>query len=239
MNKKITISCRVRDLRQEKKLTQEELAQKLGISRQSIISVEKGQCLPSLSLALQIAQTFQSSIEEIFFPEFFSNINFASENWQRGEKMDSSLQPLSPFREVSTLHDEIDRLFDDTFFSAPANKATMAIPAINLHEKDNNLILEADLPGVKEEDLEIEIGENYLILKGERKYDQISEEKKFYCRETSYGAFSRTISLPTEIKTDKVQAEMKHGTLKITMPIMETKKPKTIKIKIDKPKSTK
>lgn len=220
------ISCRVRKLRQQQKLTQEKLARQLGISRQSIISVEKGQCLPSLNLALQLASFFETTIEEIFFPE-------SNQNKNEGEMiMDRNLQPWSPFRNVSTLHDEIDRLFEDAVF-APREKVA-AMPTVNIREKNGAFLLEADLPGLKEEDLEVEIGNDFITLRGERKSEEEIKEKNYYRQESSYGSFSRTIALPNEIKPEKASAEMKNGILTLTLPKAETPKTKTIKLKVAK-----
>jgi len=221
------ISCRVRKLRRKQKLTQEKLAQQLGISRQSIISVEKGQCLPSLNLALQLASFFETTIEDIFFPEFMQ--------MKKGgeDKMDGALQRWSPFRNVSTLHDEIDRLFEDAIFT-PATMKTAIMPAVNIREKNGAILIEADLPGLKEEDIEVEIGNDFVTLRGERKSEEETKEKNYYRKESTWGSFSRTIALPVEIKSEKATAEMKNGILTLTLPKAQPPKTKTIKLKVAK-----
>lgn len=220
------ISRKLRNLREEKKLTQEELAEKLGISRQSIISVEKGKCLPSLPLALRIADIFELAFDEIFNPHRKNLYSKGGDN-----NMPQHPTPWMPF-------DEIDRFFEEDWpasrIPATAKRMAPALPPVNIKQTDTDVIIEADIPGYKDDDVEIEVGDDFVSLKGERKEE--SEEKKegYLRREFSYGSFERRIPLPTNVETKKAEAMMKNGLLKITLPKIEAIKPKVTKLKVKK-----
>jgi len=211
------ISKKLRNLREEKQFTQEELAKALGVSRQSIISLEQGRCLPSLPLALGFTEFFNQPMEEIF-------------GLGKEFKMANDLSPWSPMREVGSLHEAIDRLFEESW----PKVSSATFPQINVYEKEGKVVIEADVPGVAEEDLTIEAGEDSLTLEGERKTEKEIKEKDFYRKETSFGSFSRTIPLPALVNKDKAEAELKNGTLIITIPKQAKIKPKVTKIKVKK-----
>ncbi len=211
------VSKKLKNLREERKLTQEEIAKELGVSRQSIISLEQGRCLPSLPLAMGISRIFDMAFEDIF-----------GEN-RKEIKMARDLTPFSPMREVSSLHEAIDRLFED---SLPTAKSIF--PALNVYEKGKTIYVEADVCGIKENDLGIEVGDDSLILSGKRQSEKEIQEKDYYRKEMNFGTFSRTIGLPATINKNKVSAELKDGTLLITLPKQEKIIPKVTKIKVKK-----
>jgi HSP20 family protein len=235
MNISFCISRRVRNLREEKNISQQQLANQLGVSRQSIIAVEKGKFLPSLPLALRIAQIFNLDLEDLI--EFTADRSIppkSSKSTKLEEKMPRELMPWSPFREISSLHDTIDRIFEDGFAPMRIGLPTVSFPAVNIHETDKEVIIQADVPGIKEDELEIEVGEDSLTLKGERKTEKEVKEKDYFRREFSYGTFSRTVALPALVKSDNAQAELKDGTLTVSIPKIEEEKPKVTKIKVTK-----
>ena len=217
------ISRRLKNLREEKKLTQEELAHQLGISRQSIISAEKGKCLPSLPLALKIAEIFDLTLEEIFNPQ----TPVLKEGFKKGGEtnMDRDLIPWSPFR-------DIDRFFDEEM--PVRHTRVFAFPAVNVKQTDKDVIVTADIPGVKENDLQLEVGENSISLSGERREEKEEKDEGYFRREVSYGSFHRQIPLPTAVKSDKAEATLTEGQLKIVIPKLEAAKPKVTKIKVKK-----
>jgi len=223
-------SQQIRNLREARHLTQEELAKELGISRQSVIAFERGRCLPSLPLALNLANVFDLELENIFLPENNQNIN-KTDARKEVKPMANDLMPFSPMREITHLHNTIDRLFDDAW-SSPDK--VLSLPTINVYEKGSQVIVKADVPGVKEEDLSIEVGEDYLMLKGERKTEEEIEEKNFFRKEVSYGSFARTIGLPAEVNENKAEAELKDGMLTVTLPKKAKINPKVTKIKVKK-----
>lgn len=213
------VSRKIKNLREEKNLTQEELAEQLGISRQSIISVEKGKCLPSLPLALRIAQMFQLNLEELFLDK------------KKGgeEKMNHRhLMPWSPFG-------NLDRFFDeDEMPSVLPNRIRLSFPMVNVKDKETEIMITADIPGIKEEDLSIEVGDNFVDISGERREEKEEKEEGYFRQEVSFGTFSRRIPLPTEVKPDEAQATIKNGQLYLSIPKKEAAKPKVTKIKVKK-----
>jgi len=221
----IKFSKTLRHLREEKSFTQAELAKELGVSRQAIISLERGKSIPSLPLALNFAHLFEISLENIFG---FKN----EEERKEINTMARDLIPWSPMREVGSLHEAIDRLFEESWPVSTSRGASM--PTINVYEKQNKVYVEADVPGVKEEDLSIEVGVDSLTLQGERKFEEEIKEKDYYRKEASCGTFSRTISLPSMVNKDKAEAELKDGTLVIILPKKKKVAPKVTKIKVKK-----
>ncbi len=145
-------------------------------------------------------------------------------------------QPLTAvWPDVNRLQDEFDRVFGRLGGRLPLPRAlapmVAGFPALNLWEDDNNLYVEAELPGVELEDLEIYVnGENQLSIKGERKPPAV-EGVTWHRRERNYGSFSRIVELPAEVDPDRVSAEMKHGVLTITLPKKEEAKPRHIQVK--------
>jgi HSP20 family protein len=218
-----SFSTKVKNLREEKNLTQEELAEQLGISRQSIISVERGKNLPSLPLALRIAEIFDRSFDELFFGKQNKKNNF-----EGVKTMSRGLMPWSPLG-------DLDRFFDDE--EAPQARARfrpLAVPPVNVKQTEKEIILTADIPGVKDEDLNIEIGDEFVDLTGVRKEEQEDEEEGYYRKEVSYGSFARRIPLPAAVNSNKAEATIKDGQLKVVLPKLEPTKPKVTKIKIKK-----
>jgi HSP20 family protein len=103
-------------------------------------------------------------------------------------------------------------------------------PAVDIFEQGDDLVLQADLPGVDPKDVEIRIEDGTLYLKGERKQGKEVEEEDYHRVERCYGTFARSFSFPTSIDEAKIKAEYKDGQLTLTMPKREEAKPKTIKI---------
>jgi len=140
-----------------------------------------------------------------------------------------------PFRELMTLQDRMNRLFGD-FFPRQAGLEEESIaggvwsPAVDIYETDNDIVLKAELPGMKQEDIQLDIRDNVLTLKGERRQESDVKEGSYHRVERSYGAFQRMFTLPNVIQQDKVKAKYKDGVLEVTMPKAEVAKPKHIAI---------
>jgi HSP20 family protein len=136
---------------------------------------------------------------------------------------------------ISDLSREMNRLFDSFFHSDIADDGTLAatwIPAVDILEQDDSYEFEAELPGLKKEDVKISVQDNILTLRGDKK-DERKESKKGYLRmETNYGSFSRSFTLPTTINASKIEAEFKDGVLKIHIPKAEEAKSKMIEVKV-------
>jgi len=103
-------------------------------------------------------------------------------------------------------------------------------PAVDIFEKDHNLIIRAELPGVKKDEIDIAIEDGVLTLHGERKRESEVEESNVYRLERVYGAFTRSFSLPTTVDPSKVQAVYRDGVLEVTVPKLEAAKPKKVQI---------
>lgn len=133
--------------------------------------------------------------------------------------------------EMNRLQDEMSRLFDRWGMNGPRAAARNVYPALNLWEDEANLYVEAELPGLDLNDLEIFItGENMLSIKGERKQPEAASGT-WHRRERGYGTFSRLIELPCLVHSDRVTAQFHHGVLTIAMPKLEEAKPKRIAVK--------
>ncbi len=140
-----------------------------------------------------------------------------------------------PFREIDTLRRQMDRLFEDmgilTGWERP-ERLTYA-PAIELKETEEALILRAQVPGIEAKDLEVEVTRDSVILSGEHRQEERTEEKGYYRSEFRYGSFRRVVPLPTEVKTDQVKAEFKDGVLVLTLPKIEEEVRKAVKIRLE------
>lgn len=222
------ISKKIKNLREEHNFTQEQLAKELGVSRQSVIAIEQGRCLPSLSLAFSLTEVFDLAFENIFCD--LEQIHHQVYKREDVKKMPNDLTPWSPIRELTSLHDTIDRLFEDSMPVLP--KTALTMPSVNVYEKNNSIIIEADVPGVKEEDLTVEVSDDQLIIRGERKSETEVEEKEYYRREKSYGSFSRVVALPAEVDQKGINAELKDGILMIQLPKKAEATPRVTKVKV-------
>jgi len=226
-DKEIAIKNKLKDLRKRRHLSQEELADKLGISRQSVIALEHGKYLPSLPLAVSMCNLFNSAFEDVF--EFEHEIkNIINNHFGKEVKMPSELSPWRPFREAISLRDAMDRLFEDSVITP---RAIGAMPKIDIKEKKDGIVVKAELPGVEEKDVNVEILDNVMTISGEKAEEKEEEKEGYYYKESRSGAFERSFSLPADVKADKAEAEMKNGVLTVTVPKIEPKKARKIAIK--------
>ncbi|MFN8380928.1 MAG: Hsp20/alpha crystallin family protein [Anaerolineales bacterium] len=144
----------------------------------------------------------------------------------------SNLIRWEPAREMMTLREAMDRLFDDAFtrpLSLSGN--TWSVPAVDMYQTDNEVVVKAALPGIKAEEVQINITGDVLSLKGEVKQNEEVKEKAYHIREQRWGTFERTLVLPSNVVADKAKADFENGILTITLPKAEEAKPKTITVK--------
>ena len=138
-----------------------------------------------------------------------------------------------PLRELNSLQSEMNRLFNNAF-DTPAGSAGSAIrrwvPAMDLVESGEQFILRADLPGMSEEDIEIELEDGTLTVSGERKAEHDERGEGFHRVERAFGAFARSLTLPKGIDADAVSASFDRGVLEIRIPKPEARKPRRISI---------
>jgi HSP20 family protein len=144
----------------------------------------------------------------------------------------SSIIRWEPAREMMTLREAMDRLFDDAFTRPLSlNNGNWSIPAVDMYQTDNEVVVKAALPGIKADEVQINVTGELLTIKGETKQEEEKKEKAYHIREQRWGAFERSIALPTQVVADKAKAEFENGVLTVTLPKAEEVKPKTISIK--------
>jgi HSP20 family protein len=150
--------------------------------------------------------------------------------------MRTTLTHFQPFRRVSTLQDQINGLFDAAFDrSSDESSVTPWAPAVDIFETEQNLVVKADLPDLKPEELDIRVENNILTIRGERKFEKKVDENNYLRVERSYGSFSRSFSLSNTVNTESIQADYKNGVLTLSIPKREEAKPKQIKVHVEAP----
>ena len=144
---------------------------------------------------------------------------------------------LVPYRrrnrsDLAGLHNEVDDLFD-TFFRGLDRPffGYKAWPAIDVAEQDNAVVVRAEVPGCKAEDINVSVYGNTLTISGEKKLSEEKKEKGYYHVESCQGSFRRELTLPTDVDQHKIDAEYKDGVLSITLPKAETAKAVKVKVK--------
>jgi HSP20 family protein len=133
------------------------------------------------------------------------------------------------------LEREMNRLFEDFWLSPFGETQRWAgtyLPAVNVREEDNQVLVSAELPGMKEDDIEVTVRRDGVRIAGEKKEEAETKEEDFYRMESSYGRFDRLVDLPAEVDEDKAEAEFKNGVLTVKMPKSEESKTKTRKIPV-------
>src|SRR6185436_16352161 len=138
----------------------------------------------------------------------------------------SNLIRWEPAREMMTLREAMDHLFDDAFTRPLTLRDGWSAPALDMYQTDNEIVVKASLPGVKADDVQINITGEVLTLKGETKHEEEKKDKAWHIREQRWGAFERSVALPTDVVADKAKAEFENGILTITLPKAEQVKPK-------------
>lgn len=135
------------------------------------------------------------------------------------------------FNDLNSIQQEMNHLFDEFFGERhPELAEGNWIPVVDVSESDTNLLVRAELPGMTEEDIELNLQDNVLTLKGEKKQELDKQKENFHRVERSYGSFSRSFTLPSMVKLDQVTATFKEGILEISLPKSEEAKAKKIEI---------
>lgn len=138
-----------------------------------------------------------------------------------------------PFRDLRTLQDEVNRLFSS---AAPATSGREEMlngvwaPKVDIFENKENLVLEAELPGMNRDDFELSFENNVLTLKGERKFEKKTDEENYHRVERSYGTFTRSFTLPNTVTADGAKAEFTNGILHVSLPKREETKARKIEV---------
>jgi HSP20 family protein len=158
------------------------------------------------------------------------------------QKEPRALAPWRPSMDLTRWESEMDRMMDNFFGRSmrpwlPArwlrgNGEITEPVVVDVYEEKDEVVVKAELPGLDKNDIEVNISDSELTLKGEKKKEEEIKEENFYRRERSYGAFLRTVELPTDVQADKVKASFKDGVLEVRVPKSEEAKTKTIKVQI-------
>jgi HSP20 family protein len=148
--------------------------------------------------------------------------------WQR-----PGLSNWTSFGPLSDLSAEIDRLFESPLAGLTRTSQLLNrgwTPALDVHEDKDNYVVKAELPGMKKEDIEVSLNDGVLNLSGERKSETNNKDAEVYRSERFFGRFQRTVTLPTAVAADKIQAAYKDGVLTVTLPKAEEAKPRKIDV---------
>ena len=147
------------------------------------------------------------------------------------------LRVLDPWKDFGSLQERINRMFDDTIRTLhptdgeELEKGTWA-PAVDIYETNDSFVVSADLPGLNKDEIQIDLKDNTLTLKGEKKFEEKVSKDNYIRVERAYGSFVRSFTLPQNADPEKIKAKYKEGILEITIPKKEEAKPKQIKVEL-------
>lgn len=127
-----------------------------------------------------------------------------------------ALIKFEPLKELENFHTSMQHFFEDFPVFGDYSKQNFS-PRIDVSETENSILIEAEIPGVKKEDIKVSLQENMISIKGEKKSEQKDKSKNYYSCERSYGAFERTFALPENVDKNNIDAEFKEGVLKIRL----------------------
>jgi HSP20 family protein len=137
---------------------------------------------------------------------------------ERAQQLTRGALPRSPFGVMRRFMEDMDRMFSDFGMSPTFERDATWSPQIELFEKDGKLMVHADLPGLKPEDVKVDVDRGVLTISGERKQEKKEEREGTYHSERFYGSFVRRIALPEDVDADKIDARFENGVLEITIP---------------------
>jgi len=142
-----------------------------------------------------------------------------------------------PFRDLVSIQERMNRLFDQTLARTRGEEeegiATSTwMPSVDIYETPDRVVLKAELPGLTREDIDINVRNNTLTLRGERKFEKEVKEENYLRIERAYGSFQRSFTLPATIQQDKIKAVFTDGVLEVSLPKAEEARPKQVKIDV-------
>jgi HSP20 family protein len=145
-----------------------------------------------------------------------------------------ALARWTPMGHLQSFQDEMNRMFNQFFRGGSGEEGSWGhytwTPPVDIYETDDALVFTADLPGVSKDEVSIEVHQNTLTLRGERKRDAAVKEDNYHRLERAYGSFQRSFVLPTVVDQEKVQATYREGILELHLPKLESAKPRRIAI---------
>jgi HSP20 family protein len=142
---------------------------------------------------------------------------------------------FDPFRELSQMQDRINRIFGEAYRGKEDDVLSRGdwTPAVDIFENgQHEIVIKAELPGLKREDIDIRVENSTLTLRGERKHDADVKQENYHRVERAYGSFSRSFALPSTVNAEKVSAAFADGVLTITLPMREEAKPRQIQVAV-------
>jgi HSP20 family protein len=144
-----------------------------------------------------------------------------------------SIVRYDPFRDLRTLQDEVNRLFSTNITRAFGDEGIARgawNPSVDIYENKDQIVLEAELPGMNREDFDLTVENNVITLRGERRFEKKDEGDNYHRVERSYGSFTRSFTLPQTVSADSAQAEYRNGVLRVTLPKREEVKARRIEV---------
>jgi HSP20 family protein len=152
-----------------------------------------------------------------------------------------SIVRYDPFRDLRGLQDEVNRLFSTNLSRVFGDEEIARgawSPSVDIYENKDQIVLEAELPGMSREDFDLSIENNVITLRGERRFEKKDESDNYHRVERSYGAFTRSFTLPQTVQAEQAVAEYRNGVLRVTLPKREEVKARRIEIKGEEGQST-
>ena len=150
------------------------------------------------------------------------------------EVTNMNLVKWSPWREMETFQDSFGNFFREPFFGMSWLNDEEGLgrwePAVDIYDDNDKVVIKAELPGVDKKDIEVDLKDHVLTLKGERSYEKEAKEDNYYHKERAFGKFQRAFRLPVNLDPEKINADFKDGVLKIEIPKSEEAKPKKITV---------
>lgn len=164
-----------------------------------------------------------------------------------GKAIDKASRAMTPWRassmDMPRWERDMDRMMEDFLGRRagswwpqnwfPRHEMEVRAPALDVFEDKDDVVVEAELPGMDKEDIEVNLTDNLLTIRGEKKKEEAVQEENYYRSERSYGSFVRKIELPTAVHSDRVKATFKNGILEVRVPKTEEARAKEIKVKVD------
>ena len=149
----------------------------------------------------------------------------------------SNIVRWDPFKEMATLQERMNRMFEDVWGRGrrPDEEFISGawVPPVDVRETKDSLEIAAELPGLDPKNVEVSVENGVLTLKGNRQFEKAMEGETYHRVERAYGMFERSFTLPTNVDAEKIQASFQHGVLHLTVPKREEAKPKSIAIKVE------
>ena len=159
------------------------------------------------------------------------------------EKETKAVTPWRPFMDLTRWERDMDRMMEDFFGRRMRpfwperwfgrDELEVRAPAVDVFEEKDDIVVKAELPGMEKDNIEVNLTDHMLTIKGEKKKEEEIKEENYYRAERTYGSFLRTLELPRDVHADKIKASFKNGILEVRMPKTEEAKAKEIKVKVD------